>query len=504
MLLDKHQPIDPAYQLMEHQQKAILQCNQREYFAYFMDPGLGKTLTVIHEVQSLPVTTIVVICPKSIMSVWAEEIIKFAPHNNVDVWDGNDFEPEWNGKPNSKYWFIINIDAVNPVEVKVKDADGNLIIVGTKKGKPVYQTKIFCKGFDATKRLVFKDNSMLVVDESTIIKNADAKRTKAVTKLGKFANYRRILTGTPIANTPLDVYAQFNFLSEDIFKYSKNYHAFRARYAVMGGYQLKQVIDYKNQEQLAAIIAQHSFRASKDEYLNLPPRTTQIRHVELSPATWKAYRMLVDELVVEIADSQMPIDMAVKKIVKLRQLTGGWLKDDDGNVHPVGHEKLSELKHLLDECNGQKVIIWCQFVHEVLELQKLHPKARVYYGAMNPKARDDARHAFESGDCPLIVIQNDTGSMGLTLNAATVSIFYSNPIYPLPKEQARERNHRKGQTKPVAEYELIVKGSIDETIYNALINKRSLADAIMENGGKKSLSQALMPKVNWKAPSKGR
>lgn len=473
---------------MEHQQRALDFLKDRAYGALFMDPGLGKTKVIVDDVVRLATTgsidTVVVICPKSITSVWVEEIATHSDDQQVHAWGGKAFEKVTSGK--GAIWWIINIDAVN-------------------------KTKTSHLGYDMVQHILSQtDKAMVVVDESTIIKNADAKRTKAVTTIGVRAKYRRILTGTPVANTPLDIYAQMRFLSPHIFKYSKNFFAFRARYAVMGGFQMRQVVGYKNQDDLAAIVGLHAFRASKDMCLDLPERTTQIREVELSNDTWRAYRAFVDELAVELADTPMAIDMVIKKIVKLRQLTGGWVKHDDGEVHHVGNEKLRELEHLLDECKGQKVIIWCQFVHEIQALHDKYPESRVYYGAMNSKARDEARHAFENGPCPMIIIQNDTGSMGLTLNAATVSIFYSNPIYPLPKDQARERNHRKGQTKPVTEYELIVRGSIDETIYNAWTNKRSLASVLMGvvegTNRPDELRKFMSPMktVNWKAPRKGK
>lgn len=496
------------YELMKHQQLAIETCNHREYFAYFMDPGLGKTLTVIDETRHIGVKKVVVICPKSIMGVWAEEIDNFAPNDTVMLWNGDEYS--WNQVDGNITWYIINIDAINTITVKLKDEDGKPIIIGYKKGKPVYSTKTYSKGLDRTLELIHDDDhntTMVVVDESTTIKNITSNRTQSVMGLKKLAKYRRILTGTPMANSPLDVYAQMKFLSDTIFP--NNYFAFRARYATMGGFQCRQVMGYKNLDRMSAIIDQHSFRATKAEWLKeLPPRTTQIRSVELTATTWKAYRALVDEVAVEIGENPMAIDMAIKKMVKLRQLTGGWIIDDDKVAHQIGKEKFEELKQLLDECRGQKVIVWCQFTHEVLEIQKLHPMTRVYHGAMNSKARDEARNAFEHGDCPMIVIQNDTGSMGLTLNAATVSIFYSNAIYPLPKEQARDRNYRKGQTQPVTEYELIVKGSIDETIYNSIINGRSLSEAIMSaKGDPETIKQAMMPRlrrVDWRAPTKGR
>lgn len=471
------------YQLMKHQAEAIKTCAGRECFAYFMEPGLGKTLTVIHEVQQLPVETIVVICPKSIMSVWYEEIEKFAPTNGIDMWGGG------YKTGSGKYWTIINIDAVNRVK-------------GSKN-----------TGFELISQLLrgFR-KTMVVVDESTTIKNPNSKRTKAVTELGQLAKYRRILTGTPVANTPLDIYSQMVFLNKDIFPYSKNFFAFRARYAVMGGYENRQVVGYKNLEHLAEIVTKHSFQATKAQCLDLPERTTQIRSVELSTNTWGIYRTLVDELVVELGNTEMPIDVAVTKITKLRQLTGGWIKDAEGNVHRVATEKFKELEALLDECQGQKIIIWTDFVHEILSLQKLHPKALVYYGAMNTGQRDEARHLFEdlNSGHDIIVIQNATGSTGLTLNAATVSIFYSNPTYPLHKQQARERNHRIGQKKCITEYELIVKGSIDETIYVSILNRVSLAETLMAaHCGTKdkinALKNFLMPhkKVDWKSPRKG-
>lgn len=472
---------------MEHQAKALSTCGGRPFFSYFMEPGLGKTWTVIAEADQLAkqklINTIVVICPKSIVSVWAEEITTHSEGHRVHVWDRG-FQKVLEGK--GPVWWIINVDAVN-------------------------KTKTSHVGYDTIDYILQQTNKvMMVVDESTIIKNSDSKRTKAVTALGKKCLYRRILTGTPIANTPLDIYAQMAFLSPTIFPHSKNFFAFRARYAIMGGFQMRQVVGYKNQEQLAEIVGKHSFRATKDECLDLPPRTTQVRYVELSKDSWKAYRAFVDEVAVELADSVMTMDQVVKKISKLRQLTGGWVKDDEGQTYRVGKEKFTELEHLLDECRGQKVIVWCQFIQEVFAIQDAYPEARIYYGGMNQKARNEARYAFEYGTCPMIVIQNDTGSMGLTLNQATVSIFYSNPVYPLPKDQARDRNYRKGQDKPVTEYELIVKGSIDETIFQSWKNKRSLAETLMDVSSGMKNPRAIAEllgrrerKVNWKSPTKG-
>lgn len=475
---------------MEHQSKAIQACNYRPFFAYFLEPGLGKTWTVIAEMDHLAsqklVDTVVVVCPKSIVSVWAEEIETHSTGHTIHLWNGAGFDRLSKGK--GPIWWIINVDAVN-------------------------RTKTSHTGFDMVAHILDQsDRSAVVVDESTIIKNPDSKRTKAVTALGKMARYRRILTGTPVANTPLDIYAQMVFLSPSVFPHSKNFFAFRARYAVMGGFQMRQVVGYKNQEQLAEIVGQHSFRATKDEYLNLPERTTQKRYVELSKDSWKAYRALVDEVAIELADSQMTIDQVVKKITKLRQLTGGWIKDDEGVVHRVGKEKFTELEHLLDECRGQKVIIWVAFKHELFAIQDTYPQAKVYYGAMTTKARDEARHAFmdRNSGCDIIVIQNETGSMGLTLTAASVVIFYSNPVYPLTKDQSRCRAYRKGQDKPITEYELIVKDSVDEAIYNALMNKISLAEAIMDatDGNPcnvKALQNFIAPhkRVDWKSPKRG-
>lgn len=499
---------------MEQQLKALEACNLRTFYAYFMDPGLGKTKVVIDEAQTMAtqglLNVVVVVCPKSIMSVWWEEIETHGaiPANTI-MWDGDGLAEV--GYINTKAiltYYIINIDAINPVAVKVKGPDGAPVIKEIVRGRPVYEMKVYDKGFTAIEQVLLTcGKSMVVIDESTIIKNPDAKRTKAMWNIGAMATYRRILTGTPLAGGPLDAYAQMRFLHPTaIFKY--NYFAFRGRYAQMGGFQSRQVVGYKNLDHLSKVLAEHSFMATKDEYLDLPPRTTQIRNVDMSATSWKIYRTLVDELVVEFAGGEMHIDMAMKKITKLRQLTGGWIKDDEGVAHPVGMEKLSELKHLLDECQGQKVIIWCEFVHEILALQQIHPMAKVFHGGMNPTARDEARHAFEHGNAPIIIIQNATGSMGLTLNAASVSIFYSNSNYPLHKQQSRDRNYRKGQDKPVTEYELIVRGSIDETNYNNIVNGIDLASAVVRaRGNADALREALIPKlkkVDWRAPKKGK
>lgn len=472
-----------------YQLAALEACGCREAFAYFMDPGLGKTKVAIDDMMILnqdgKVSDVIITCPKSITGTWLREI---ATHGHYEQWEiyrwNNDghkpfveciHNPE-HGEPTMR-WFIINIDALQ--------AD-------TQGWRAAY-------GF-VTRSI----QCAMIIDESTIIKNIEAKRTTQAHILGSMCKYRRILTGTPIANTPLDFYAQLMFLDESIF-YGWSFCAFKSHFAITGGYKQREIYGYTNQEELARIVGAHSFRATKADNLDLPPRVFEVREISLSKKTWKIYDQIVNDTLIELSEEKhLTADMVTKKIMKLRQLMGGWVLEDKDKENPnaarLAHlmctEKLEDFKDLMAECRGGKIIVWCQFTHEIHNLYDLligmDFKVVKYHGDMNSKQRDAAENAFERGSAEVFLVQNDTGSMGLTLNAASVSIAYSNPVYMLNRSQLIDRNYRVGQTKSTTFFDLVCMGTVDQTNYEVLMDKMDLSEAIMKaSAGNKISMEAI-------------
>lgn len=485
---------------MKHQLEALISCGGREAFAYFMEPGTGKTKTVIDDMQLLSrdkgLTDVLILCPKSIKKTWLREIEihGWSDEWEIWVWTNNSkssgcVKVQDGGNSPTMRWVIMNIDIVN-----------------------------YDRGYIIAKEFLAKAGcSAIIVDESTVIKNIEAARTLRSIELGHMANYRRILSGTPIAHSPLDFYAQLTFLDENIF-YGWSFYAFKNHFCVLGGYRKKEILGFINQAELASTVAKHSFQVVKSDCMDLPSRTFQIREVEPSKQFWSTYEAIVEEVILSVDGNLMTTQMIVQKISKLRQLVGGWLLpdwpvDDIGNPIKSGTReailvdpsKRDELITLLEEYRGFKGIIWCFFQHEVefltgiLKDEGWNPVS--YYGKLSGKQRDYNEDAFERGTADLFIAQIDTGGMGLTLNAASFMIYYNRPVYLLPRTQSLERNYRKGQEKNTTVVDLITPGTIDETNYNSLNSKQDLANLLMKaSRDPEVLSDLLIRKTkkSWK------
>ena len=163
-------------------------------------------------------------------------------------------------------------------------------------------------------KILLANNVLLVVDESSRIKTPGAKRTKIITKFGKQAKYRRILTGTPITKGPEDVYSQFRFLDPLILGYD-SYDSFRARYCVMGGFENRQIVSYQNTEELIEKVESHSFRVLKKDCLDLPPKVYQRHIVPMTKAQEKLYVQMKKNFVTELRGDTLTAPEAITRLL---------------------------------------------------------------------------------------------------------------------------------------------------------------------------------------------
>jgi len=358
---------------------------------------------------------------------------------------------------------------------------------------------------------------MMVIDESTKIKTPSARRTKALIRLGKKAVTRRILTGTPVTQGPLDVWAQFAFLDVDIIGF-ESFVCFRSEFANTIRHKneaasrrrgrevfYEEIVSYKNLDDLKRRVGSKSYRVCKADCLDLPDKVYVRRPVDLSNTQRRLYREMLDEslmVLYETAEARPPAGLspadkliwfmdnptgqqvvarnAAVKLMRLQQVLGGYI---DNEPIESSNPRIASLMDLCDELTG-KVIIWSRYKAEIRAIQRAlcseyGPQAAVvYYGDVKVDDRETAINAFmdEASPVRFFVAQQHAGGYGLTLTIATSTIYYSNDFSLEARLQSEDRNHRISQTESVTYYDLEATGTVDTQILDALVNKKRMAD----------------------------
>ena len=451
----------------EHQRNALIKGAKELNFAYFLEMGTGKTKVAIDNVaylyQEKLINIAIVIAPNSVYKNWIREIETHSPVNDYTmfVWKDDDKIDYQADKLN---YVLMNIEALS------------------HKG-----------GFDFLLKLVANagQKAIMIIDESTTIKNDKAKRSKNICKLAPHIKYKRILTGSPVTKSPLDLYQQCAFLSKDLLGYP-SFVAFRARYAVMKQINMgpNRVIlipqYYTNLDELDAKIKKFSFRVRKIDCLDLPEKIYQQRYVNLTKDQIKVYEELRKYARSVIEDKEVSFANKLTEILKLHQVCNGYLKTDDGEIVPFDNDpKLEELLSIIEESDG-KFIIWANYIHNiktiVKELRKQYGDESVVsiYGEITTENRKKAVEEFQGNDKVRFFVGNpSTGGYGLTLTAASYVVYYSNNYNLEVREQSEDRAHRIGQTKSVTYIDLIIDKTIDSHIISALKRKIKISAETM-------------------------
>ena len=340
---------------------------------------------------------------------------------------------------------------------------------------------------------VHKGGLMGVIDESTCIKNHKAKRTKKALEIGAKCRVKRIATGSPITNSPLDLYAQFAFLDKQILGCG-SYYAFRnvfadiERITTRQGQSFDKVKSYKNLPLLASRIKDFSYRITKKECLDLPDKIYITRDVELTPEQKKLYKEIKLLSFSMYEDEIMSVQIALTKMLRLHQILCGSYTTDDGEVKKIPNNRVTALEEVLEETSG-KVIIWANYLQNIADIQdmltkKYGPESFVTYtGSTSSDDRVEAIKLFQNANSPVRFFLGNvqTAGRGITLTAANTVIYFSNNYSLEMRQQSEDRAHRVGQTQPVTYVDLVVRDSLDEKIIQALLSKRSIANEILQD-----------------------
>ena len=450
----------------EHQRNALNESAEKNNWAYFMEMGTGKTKVTIDNIAYLylqrKITSVLIIAPKSVYTNWQSEIEIHMP----DVLKYKIYR--WNlDKPKDYY----NLEESKDLKIFLINVEA----LSTKRG---YQA---CVNY----LIKFKQN-FVVLDESTTIKNKGAKRTKNILSLSKVAHKKRILTGSPITKSPLDLFTQCQFLSPELLGFH-SYLAFRNRYAEMtdipvgSGRFVSVPKYYKRLDELEQKMKLFATRIRKDQCLDLKPKVRSKRYIELDGEGKKIYERLRLHALAIVEDSTVSFSNKLTEIIKLHQVCNGFTKNDDGKILQLHKSKLNALEETLEETDG-KVIIWANYLYNIHEIKdflinKYGPESTVsIYGEVSVEDRKIAVERIQQDpDCRFLVGNPTTGGFGLTLTACNTVIYYSNSYNLEVRMQSEDRAHRMGQKGTVVYIDIVAKNTLDEAIMKSLVNKGKIA-----------------------------
>ena len=450
----------------EHQRNALNQSAEKIQWAYFMEMGTGKTKVTIDNIAysylKKEIQSVLVIAPKSVYTVWETEIETHIPNEiNYKIYKWNIDKPkEYDNLNKFEHLriFLINVEALS-----------------TKRG------------FNGCVDYLTKNKkNFVVLDESTTIKNRSAKRTKNILGLRKLSYIRRILTGSPITKSPLDLFTQCQFLSPELLGFS-SYLAFRNRYAEMtdipvgSGRYISVPKYYKRLEELEIKLKQFATRIRKDQCLDLKPKVRSKRYIELGGESKQIYNKLRTSALAIVEDSTISFSNKLTEIIKLHQVCNGFTKDDEGKMLRLHDQKVKALHEVIEEADG-KIIIWANYlwnIHEIIHsLKSRYGEESVVsiFGEVDVKDRKKAVESFQNDSNVRFFVGNPTtGGFGLTLTACNTVVYFSNNYNLEVRMQSEDRAHRMGQKGTVVYIDIVAKNTLDEAIMKSLTNKGQIA-----------------------------
>lgn len=457
--------------MFAHQEAAVEFILKRSGIgALYMDCGTGKTRTAIEVFKRLraqePGLKMIVVCPLSLIeSAWADDLANF-----------------------SDFTYYNAHDEVLPAELREDILLINFEGVILKRNAELYK---LVKG------------NLLVIDESSKMKNHKAKTTKTILQLRHHARYRIVMSGSPAPNSPQEYWAQMLFLNDYVF--NKSFFAFRNNYfhlarngqvmSLHGQVMTRDLMRSIMQKGFKYEITQESlkrlmlriepfvFRARKEDCLDLPEQLDEVRRVELTGEQARVYKEMKRDLIAEFKGSFVTAPVALTRLIKLRELAAGFAIDTDGKTVDIGESaKLTELDAVLDELGSQQVIIWCNFHWENEKIQELLAAKGKTFSTLyaGTKDKDESIQFFKAGVSQYFIANPRSAAHGLTFVNCSTQVFFSLDYSWEYYEQAKARIHRAGQVNKCTYIHIVAKNTVDEQILRVLRSKGDVNQIVEE------------------------
>jgi len=458
-----------------HQLDALNASWDKENFAYFMEMGTGKSKVLLDNAAVLYdkalINGLLLIAPKGVYKNWYDsEIPTHLPDHiekKVVLWKTSD--------KSKKQQKILN----------------TMFEVGTDFHILIMNVEAFSKGdgIKFAQKFLMSHKAMIAIDESTTIKTPTSNRTKSILSLRELAKYRRILTGSPVTKSPLDLFSQCQFLDPWLLSH-QSYYTFKARYAVtrkieVQGRRVEIVVGYRNLGELSEKIKPFSKRILKRDCLDLPAKSFIKHSVELTKEQKKVYEQMKKEAIAFLDGKMQSSATVMTQLMRLHQITCGHFTADDGTIKDLPCSRLTELMNILENVEG-KTIIWSHYTHDVkriiAKIKEIYGEESVvdYFGETETDQRQTNIKRFQTDDkCRFFVGTTHTGGYGITLTAGSTMIYFSNGYDLEKRQQSEARIDRIGQTEKMTYIDIMAQDTIDERIVKALRNKVNIANEIM-------------------------
>jgi SNF2 family DNA or RNA helicase len=427
-------------ELFPHQRDGFEKLKTSRVGALFMDMGTGKTRTAIEfaALREGRIKNVVWCCPVSLKPTIRYEIEK---HTGQDAYVFDD-TTRAGAVPNA-FWNIVGLESIG---------GSDRVALALNE--------------------VITPESFVIVDESSYIKGHRAKRTKRITALAEKAKYRLILTGTPISQGVVDLYAQMAFLSPKILGYH-SFYSFAANHLEYSDKYPGLIVRSLNTNWLAAKIAPYVFQVKKEECLSLPAKLHDARYFSLSQQQTEAYASAKYELFERLSLDELD-SYAIFQLFTALQKIASSVKEYGEMPNP----RLDALQSVLrDIQDNERVIIWFKFQDSLQAARAALPPGSVaeFHGGLTERERERQLQAWRSEKRFLLATQQ-TGGHGLTLNEAAYVVFYENQFKYSERAQAEDRCHRIGQARRVTYVDLWADCGIDRRIRDALAGKACAVD----------------------------
>lgn len=448
-------------------------CNQEEAMQFAlqhpscmldMDMGTGKTRVAIDVMFARKdVYRVLVVCPKAVVPVWRKNLEKFAPAGWA-CWDeqkgsvkakAESLEKWLRGTPATKQIVVMNYDVVWRFPM------GDLVLKSRF--------------------------NMVILDESHRAKAAGSKVSKYLAMLGKRTRYKMCLSGTAMANSPLDVYGQYRFLDNTIF--GTNHNQFLQQYAIMGGPERRFVVGYKNQKELKEkfqSIAYSCRMADVASRIKLPECLPPVERTVCLPGKDMATsKKLAKEFKAECGETGVVVaGNVLVKMLRLQQIAAGFCLVQDSPLEPKRTEELNTAKEdalvdmLQDLSDSDPIVVFCVFKHDLEAVARAAKRAGRVSCELSGRVNELEHWQFSEG--AVLAVQVQAGSEGVDMTRANHAVYFSLPYSLAVYEQSKARLYRPGQTRPVSFVHLIAEGTIDESIYKSLMKKKDVIEGIKD------------------------
>ena len=457
--------------LMPQQQAAVEKVILSRVGALFMEMGTGKSRTMIELAhrRRFKVDHIVWFCPVALRETCRQELIKHTNCQDIYVFD--DKTSEKNIPAAS--WYIVGIESMS---------SSNRVVLAIRK--------------------ILTEKTMVVLDESSYIKGHRSMRTERITYLSKDCKYRLIMTGTPLSQGVVDMYAQMRFLSPNILGYN-SFYSFAANHLEYSDKFPGLIVRSHNTKYLAAKIQPYTYQVTKQECLDLPEKTYESRYFYMTLEQRHYYEMAKDEILNEFVEDWDSIAI-FRLFTALQEIVCGFWNRKDVLIEMDSRRVRTLMAAIQEIPPEEKIIIFTKFQHDVdvisREIVREYGEDSIatFTGQVPDKKRPEEVDKFRNGTRFFIATQS-CGGHGLTLNEAHYVIFFNNAFKYSERVQAEDRCHRIGQEHKVTYIDIHCLNSIDDRISDALREKGNVVESFKAEvnriKGKKAKIKELLRKL---------